>query len=164
MQSKAIKQTVSLVEYKDTYENALSDYYLPEEQLTFTRLPLQKIHNPNVSKTSTHVLIMDDNKPVGYFALEDGEKAQRYSDNPNARVLTSFSIDSNFQGRGLAKEGLKLLPSFVQECLPNTNEIVLGVNKRNKAAISLYLKTGFVDENRIYEGAKGPQHVLHLYI
>lgn len=164
MQSKAVNQTVSLVEYKDIFENALKNYYLPEEQLTFTSLPLQKIHNPNVSRSSTHVLIMEDDKPVGYFALEDGEKAQRYSENPNARALTSFSIDSSFQGRGIAKEGLKLLPSFVQEHIPYTNEVVLGVNKRNKAAISLYLKTGFVDENKIYKGAKGPQHVLHLYI
>ncbi|WP_079478952.1 GNAT family N-acetyltransferase [Halobacillus salinus] len=164
MESNAKNQTVSLIEYKDTYEHLLSGYHLPEEQQTFTSLPLQKIHNPEVSETSTHVLIMEGDRPVGYFALEDGEKARRYSDNPKARVLTSFSIDSNFQGRGMAKEGLKLLPSFVEAYIPDTDEIVLAVNKRNMAAIGLYLKTGFVDEDEVYEGRKGPQHVLHLYM
>ncbi|BCB04198.1 hypothetical protein KH172YL63_23310 [Bacillus sp. KH172YL63] len=56
------------------------------------------------------------------------------------------------------------LPDFLREHLPDTKEIVLGVNKRNAAAISLYLKTGFVDEHEVYVGPKGPQHVLHLRI
>ncbi|UOQ44924.1 GNAT family N-acetyltransferase [Halobacillus salinarum] len=164
MESKTFDTSISLVEYQDTYEHHLSDYYLPEEQLNFTSLPLEKIHNPSVTKTSTHVLILDHNEPAGYFALEDGEKVKRYSDNPKARVLTSFSINSKFQGRGIAKEGLRLLPSFVKEALPSTDEVVLGVNQRNHAARNLYLKTGFVDENKMYEGAKGPQHVLHLHL
>ncbi|SFF58024.1 Protein N-acetyltransferase, RimJ/RimL family [Halobacillus alkaliphilus] len=164
MESKTLNSSISLVEYNDTYKNQLSNYYLPEEQLNFTSLPLEKIHNPSVTKNSTHVLILDNNAPVGYFALEDGEKVKRYSDNPKARVLTSFSINSKYQGNGLAKEGLRLLPNFVRESLPNIDEVVLGVNKRNHAAINLYLKTGFVDEKHIYDGAKGPQHVLHLHI
>ncbi|MCA1010678.1 GNAT family N-acetyltransferase [Halobacillus halophilus] len=164
MGTETLHSSISLVEYKDTYKDQLSDYYIPEEQLYFTSLPLDKIYNPSVTKNSTHVLILYHNEPVGYFALEDGEKVKRYSDNPKARVLTSFSINSKFQGNGLAKEGLRLLPSFVREVLPNINEVVLGVNKRNNAAINLYLKTGFVDQNHIYEGTKGPQHVLHLNI
>lgn len=107
---------------------------------------------------------MNNDTPVGFFALEEGEKVYKYSNNPMARVLTSFSIDSGSQGKGLAKRGLKLLPSFVKEVLPNINEVVLGVNKRNIAAINLYLKTGFVDKNQVYDGPKGPQHILHLNI
>lgn len=158
------KASVVLVEYTDTYEEHLSNYYLPEEQLQFTSMPLDKINNPTVSSTANHVLILEDGVPVGYFALEDGEKLLKYSTNPTARLLTSFSIDARNQGKGLAKIGLQLLPEFVRNNLFGTDEIVLGVNQKNTPAYNLYLKTGFVDENEFYEGPKGPQHILHLKV
>ncbi|WP_306976854.1 GNAT family N-acetyltransferase [Alkalibacillus salilacus] len=158
------QSSISLIQYTEPYKPFLDDYHLPEEQLMFTMLPIEKIHNPKVTSTSSHVLILDGDRPVGYFTLEDGAKLQKYSDNPRARVLTSFSIESTFQGKGLAKDALTLLPSFVHEELPEVNEIVLGVNQKNVAALNLYIKMGFMDEGEIFEGAKGPQHVLHLYL
>ncbi|QTC41378.1 GNAT family N-acetyltransferase [Bacillus sp. V3] len=156
--------TVRLIEYSGKYKEQLSAFHLPEEQLEFTSMPLEKIHNPHISDNTAHVLIVEDEKPVGYFALEDGEKLHKYSENEQARLLTSFSIDSGHQGKGLAKKGLRLLPAFVRDHLPGVDEVVLGVNKRNTAAISLYLKTGFQDEGEEYVGPKGPQHVLHLKV
>lgn len=164
MLSDTLKSSVVLVEYTNTYDEQLSNFHLPKEQLQFTSLPLGNINNPDVSKTAKHVLILENSVPVGYFALEDGDKLLKYSNNSNARLLTSFSIDSRNQGKGLAKIGLKLLPEFVRNNLPDTDEIVLGVNMRNNAALNLYLKTGFVNENEFYEGPKGPQHILHLRV
>ncbi|MBD8006250.1 GNAT family N-acetyltransferase [Bacillus norwichensis] len=157
-------RSVALVEYTEEFDEQLSNYHLLEEQLQFTSMPLDKINDPTVSNSAKHVLILANDVPVGYFALEDGEKLLKYSNNSNARLLTAFSIDSRNQGKGLAKTGLQLLPEFVRSNLPRTNEIVLGVNKRNAPACHLYLKTGFIDENEIYEGPKGPQHILHLRI
>lgn len=159
-----VKASVELVEYTDTYGEQLSNYHLPEEQLQFTSMPLKKINDTYVSNTATYVLILENGVPVGFFALEDGEKLLKYSTNANARLLTSFSIDSRNQGKGLAKVSLQLLPEFVRNHLPGTDEIVLGVNQRNIPAYHLYLKTGFVDENEFYEGQKGPQHILHLRV
>jgi ribosomal protein S18 acetylase RimI-like enzyme len=156
--------TVRLAQYSGKYKKKLSGFHLPEQQLEFTSLPMEKIENPHISNNTVHVLILENEEPVGYFALEDGEKLHKYSDNQHARLLTSFSIDSGQQGKGLAKRGLSLLPAFVRDHLPGVNEVVLGVNKRNEAAISLYLKTGFVDEGELYVGPKGPQHVLHLRV
>jgi RimJ/RimL family protein N-acetyltransferase len=156
--------TVKLVEYTDAHTRQLSNFYLPQDQLEFTSLPIDKINNASFSNNSIHVVIMSNNEPAGYFALEDGEKVLKYSDNPKAMILTSFSINAKSQGKGLAKQGLKLLPTFVNEVRPDTKEVVLGVNKRNTAAINLYLKSGFADEKQIYEGPKGPQHVLHLVL
>ncbi|RWZ59117.1 GNAT family N-acetyltransferase [Halobacillus fulvus] len=152
------------MEYKPSHRQYLISYHLPEDQQEFTSLPLQKIDNPHVTKSSMHVLIMDDQRPVGYFALEDGDKVRKYSDNPHAMVLTSFSIEADSQGKGFAKQALKLLSDFVKDSLPHVDEVVLGVNKRNLAAANLYLTNGFVDEDEVYVGSKGPQHVLHLYI
>ena len=156
--------TITLAQYNQSFESQLSDFTLPEEQLQFTSLPLEKIHHPTISKDTVHVVILNDDEPAGYFALEKGEKLRKYSSNHAARLLTSFSIDRRHQGQGIAKEGLRQLPGFIKKHLPDTNEVVLGVNKRNKAAIILYLKTGFIDEDEIYEGPKGPQHILHLHM
>ncbi len=164
MPSNDLKSSVVLVEYSDTYDEHLSNYHLPEEQLQFTSMPLDKIKNPHVSNSVKHVLILENSVPVGYFALEDGEKLIKYTNNPEALLLTAFSIESKYQGKGLAKNGLQLLPEFVKNNFPRTNEIVLGVNKRNTPAYHLYLQTGFVDENEFYEGPKGPQHILHLTV
>lgn len=155
---------ITLTLYNENFEHQLKDFHLPDEQLQFTSLPLNKIHNPTISKDTHHIVILSDELPVGYFALENGDKLRKYSTNPKARLLTSFSIDARHQGQGIAKEGLNLLPRFIREHLPETDEVVLGVNKRNQAAISLYLKMGFTDEEEVYVGPKGPQHVLHLKI
>ncbi|MCM3358078.1 GNAT family protein [Psychrobacillus sp. MER TA 171] len=164
MLSNNLQSSVVLVEYTDTYHEHLSNYHLGEDQLQFTSMPLDKIKNPNVSSNAKHVLILENSVPVGYFALEDGEKLFKYSNNSNARLLTAFSIDSRNQGKGLAKSGLRLLPEFVKNNFSEIDEIVLGVNKRNIPAYNLYLKTGFEDENELYEGPKGPQHILHLRV
>jgi ribosomal protein S18 acetylase RimI-like enzyme len=156
--------TITLALYNQSYERYLSDFHLPEDQLQFTSLPLDKIHYPTISKDTRHIVILSDDAPVGYFALEKGEKLRKYSTNPKARLLTSFSIDERHQGQGMAKEGLNQLPNFIREHLPDTDEVILGVNKRNQAAISLYLKTGFTDEDEVYVGPKGPQHVFHLKV
>lgn len=115
MQTETLKNSIELVEYKNTYEKLLSAYHLSTEQLEFTSIPLDKIQNPQVSNSVKHILIMENHLPVGYFALEDGEKLLKYSNNSNARLLTAFSIDSRNQGKGLAKMGLKLLPKFVKK-------------------------------------------------
>ena len=164
MLSNALESSVILVEYTNTYDEQLSNFHLPKEQIQFTSMPLNKINEANVSNTAKHVLILKNSVPVGYFALEDGDKLLKYSNNSKARLLTAFSIDSRNQGKGLAKIGLKLLPEFVKNNLPDTDEIVLGVNNRNNPALNLYLKTGFVDENEFYEGPNGPQHILHLRV
>ncbi|GKV54261.1 N-acetyltransferase [Sporosarcina sp. NCCP-2222] len=164
MLSNSLKTSIDLVEYTTEYFEYLSDYYLPEEQLQFTKMPLEKINETNISKTAKHVLILENGVPVGYFALEDGEKLSKYSQNTNARLLTAFSIDFKNQGKGLAKIALQLLPEFVKNTLSEIDEIVLGVNQNNVPAYNLYLKTGFIDENEFYQGPKGPQHILHLRV
>ena len=39
-------------------------------------------------------------------------------------------------------------------------KIVFGVNATNENAYKLYLKTGYLDSGKIYEGVKGPQHIM----
>lgn len=155
---------VQLIKYTKKYDPYLSTFYLPPDKLQFSCYPLEKIYDLNLPKETIHVLLMNENIPVGYFALETGEKVLKYTKNQNARLLTAFSINDAFQGNGFAKKGLQLLPHFVKKNVRNVNEIVLGVNKKNTAAINLYKKTGFVDHHKTFLGPIGEQHIMHLDI
>ncbi|PPA69369.1 GNAT family N-acetyltransferase [Jeotgalibacillus proteolyticus] len=162
MELKKTEVQVELAQYNPVYDDQLAAFHLNEEQHQFTSMPLEKLNHPKLSANAKHIVILDNRIPVGYFALEEGEKLAKYSQNQRAILLTSFSINSKYQGKGIAKAALKLLPGFITGILPDVNEVVLGVNKRNGPAINLYKKLGFVDHNEIYIGPKGPQHILHL--
>jgi len=164
MESNTKNNLVQLVKYTEQYEPFISNFHLPPDKLQFTCYPLEKIKAPTASHEIIHILILNKDIPVGYFALENGEKVLKYTNNLNARLLTAFSINNEFQGKGFAKQGLLLLPRFVNKNFQNVNEVVLGVNKRNTAAINLYKKTGFIDHNEIFLGPSGEQHIMHLDI
>ncbi|MEK4084133.1 GNAT family N-acetyltransferase [Psychrobacillus sp. FSL K6-1415] len=164
MESNTKNNLVQLVKYTEKYEPFISNFHLPPDKLQFTCYPLEKIKAPTASHEIIHILILNKDIPVGYFALENGEKVLKYTNNLNARLLTAFSINNDFQGKGFAKQGLLLLPRFVKKNFQNVNEVVLGVNKRNTAAINLYKKTGFIDHNEIFLGPSGEQHIMHLDI
>ncbi|WP_404407907.1 GNAT family N-acetyltransferase [Jeotgalibacillus malaysiensis] len=153
---------IQLAILEEKHKEVLAAFQLPKEQLQFTSLPLEKLNNPQVEKTACHVVILLDHEPIGYFVLEEGEKLQRYSSNPHAKLLTSFSLDSKHQGKGYAKHALQLLPQFVKMNFSNIDEVVLGVNKRNQGAIGLYRRMGFQDNGEEYLGTKGPQHIFYL--
>ena len=164
MESNTKNNMVQLVKYTEHYDPFISNFHLPPDKLQFTCYPLEKIKDPTASQEIIHILILNKDIPVGYFALENGEKVLKYTNNLNARLLTAFSINNDFQGKGFAKQGLLLLPRFVNKNFQSVNEVVLGVNKRNTAAINLYKKTGFVDHNEIFLGPSGEQHIMHLDI
>lgn len=154
--------SIRLTPFTENFKEALHQFELPEEQQTFTSLPKEKMSNPLVESTAMHVLILSEEKPVGYFTLEEGKKLEKYSANSNAKLLTSFSIDYQHQGKGYAKAALQQLPEFVTTTFPHVDEIVLGVNQGNIAAATLYRKVGFMDNGEVYVGPKGPQHIMHL--
>ncbi|WP_018924481.1 hypothetical protein [Salsuginibacillus kocurii] len=136
MDSDAKKGMIQLVEYDEQLADKLIDFHLTDEQLQFTSHPWEHIQASPMLATN-HILIVSGELPVGYFALQAGDKLGEYSKNRNARLLSAFSIDSRYVGQVFAKKGLELLAPFIHTTLPQINEVVLGVNKRNQAAIQL---------------------------
>nr|WP_307835692.1 GNAT family N-acetyltransferase [Elizabethkingia sp. ASV34] len=97
---------------------------------------------------------------VGFFSLDFSSDLLTYSDNKNAVLLRALSINPKFQGKGIAKSAMIELPAFVKQNFPKVDEIAFGVNATNENAYKLYLKTGYQDSGKIYEGVKGPQHIM----
>ncbi|MBE3102882.1 MAG: GNAT family N-acetyltransferase [Bacilli bacterium] len=153
---------VTLSPYQPDHQQAFKFYPLTLDHLEFTTHPLELLKNN--SQASTPVTILAGNQIAGFFVLDVSDDRYSFTGNPNSVLLRGYSIHPDIQGQGIAKASFRELPSFILQNFPQYNEVVLGVNDRNEAARAVYLKSGFIDEGRRYNGSKGVQWALHLYI
>ncbi|PEE80522.1 GNAT family N-acetyltransferase [Bacillus toyonensis] len=156
---------IQLVPYKETYKEIIQSFTLPSEQVQFTSDPGELLKKAKSDRTKNVIVILDYNGvPVGLFALQTGERVQEFTENEDALLLTSFSINYNKQRRGCAKKSLALLQDFVKLYFPIKNEVVLAVNEKNMPAQKLYEKVGFEDRGFRRMGPIGQQIIMHLPI
>lgn len=158
---------VILKPYNEDDLKILGEYQLPAEQMSFTMLPS---FWPNIDeekrKTKFPVTIWCDDGRVGFFVLDPSNDKLNYTQNPNAFLLRSLSINPEFQGKGIGKAAMQdLLVSYCKQLNPQCDEIVFGVNETNRNAYQLYLKCGFIDTgNRYLGGTNGPQIIMSKII
>lgn len=154
---------VELRKYETSDLEILGQYTLPEEQMSFTMLPSNW---PNIDeekrKTKLPVTIWYEGEPVGFFVLDSTDDKLAYTENQDALLLRSLSINPAYQRKGIGKTAMKdLLINFSTAYYPNCSEIVFGVNEDNAAAYQLYLKCGFEDTgNKYFGGNNGPQIIM----
>ncbi|WP_067726427.1 GNAT family N-acetyltransferase [Oceanobacillus damuensis] len=153
--------SIELKHFSNEHMDLLSSFQLPEEQGKFTSLPINFIE---VTEGQHRIVILNDNEPVGFFLLHSTDRVKEYSDNQNAMLLTSLSINHAKQGKGYAKQAMDILKKFVSDDFPNCNEIVLAVNHKNIAAQKLYEKVGFQDTGRRKTGPVGEQFIMNLML
>lgn len=157
-------QHTEIIFYKPEHKAALESFYLPEDQKQFTGMPKEMLQIALEDKHRFPVVIVSNDKPVGFFILYDGEERFDYSDHSNSLVFRAFSINHADQGNGHAKAALLQLKEFTQQHFPEAEEIVLAVNLNNLPARQAYLKAGFRDDGRTKMGRNGLQHILVLPI
>ncbi|WP_242143100.1 MULTISPECIES: GNAT family N-acetyltransferase [unclassified Bacillus cereus group] len=157
-------EDIKLVPYKEDYKEKIATFTLPSEQVQFTANPSDLLEKAKEDITKHVVVIVDQDVPVGIFALQTGEIVKEYTNNSDAVLLVSFSVDYEKQGKGYAKRGLCLLQEYVTAYFPGTNEVVLAVNERNIPAQKVYLKVGFEDRGQRKMGPIGRQLILYLSI
>lgn len=149
---------VKLTPYQSSHLADLS-YDFDAVQHQFSALPKERI--PMLNDEQLALTIMADDKAVGFFIIDNGKDKFDYTDNANAVLLRSMSINPAYQGQGIAKRALNhpALQTLITTKFPQANEIVLGVNHANLSAQKLYLNSGFVDTTRRYQGLKGEQFI-----
>lgn len=150
--------------YDEKFKTAIENYSLSEEQLRFTGKPSDSINLCKDDPDRYSIIGMQGNQIVTYFVLHKNAGVMPYTDNENAILLRTFSTDFNYQGRGYAKETLKILPELVKANFPHMNEIILAVNVRNDVAQRLYKKCGFIDEGIRKMGKKGELIIMSYYL
>ncbi|MBC5638754.1 GNAT family N-acetyltransferase [Ornithinibacillus sp. BX22] len=150
---------VKLEHFSNEHMKELATFELPEEQAQFTALPSKY----KVVKEGQHrIVLLCGNKPVGFFLLHSTDRIKEYSNNPNAMLLTTLSVNYAEQGKGYAKQAMLLLRDFVKSEFPSCDEIVLAVNHKNFPAQKLYSKVGFKDTGRRKIGRIGEQFIFNL--
>lgn len=158
------KENVALTFYSEAYQSSIHSYTLPEEQLIYTALPAEAIAKCKQERDRTPVLILAENKLAGFFVLDAGEAVKEYTEGSGALLIRSYSIHPDYQGKGVGKKSLKLLPSFINHHFRTKNKVVLGVNHKNTAAQHLYKRCGFVDTDWHVFGSQGKQFVYQMNI
>ncbi|WLR57479.1 GNAT family N-acetyltransferase [Mesobacillus subterraneus] len=156
------KEIVSLVFYKDEYKVMLLNYSLSKEQQRFTALPIDALQKCEAEPDRHPIVIMYGIQPAGFFVLHGWEGVKAFHNNNNAILLRAYSINAEYQGKGIASQSIKLLSSFVKEHFPNINEIILAVNHANVVAQNVYKKGGFVNRGINAMGREGEMYIYHL--
>lgn len=153
---------ISIKPCDTTHFEALSSYELNEQQSVFALVPKYILSNQTImeNKLRTQFTILYNEEPVGLFSLDLSEDRLIYTENKASILLRAFSIMPEHQGKGIAKSTMLALPDLINEYYPEIDEIVFGVNYENELAYNLYLKTGYEDSGRTYQGVKGPQHCM----
>lgn len=146
-------EKVELVLMDKSHEASLLGYALPPDQMPFTALPQQvferiALRNAAGDLAASVVCVLFDDRAVGMFVLDRGADLGLWTDNTQAFLLRSFSIDPHYQRRGIATQAMQLLPAFIKKEFDplHINEIVLGVNIKNDIAQKLYSGIGFVEK------------------
>ncbi|QIW15296.1 hypothetical protein A4G20_02570 [Pasteurellaceae bacterium RH1A] len=143
--------------YEAQYQADLN-YDLDEEQAQFTTLPK---HWFDDQSGAMRVVILAGEQAIGFFILDQGQDKFDYTDDPNAVLLRSLSINPAYQGRGYAKAVMAhaSLANFCRQHLPMAKSIVFGVNHKNTHAQAVYEAAGYTKLERTYMGIKGLQYV-----
>ncbi|MBS8263678.1 GNAT family N-acetyltransferase [Mesobacillus boroniphilus] len=156
------KEIVSLVFYKPEYKVMLSNYSLSVEQQRYTAFPVDALHKCESEPDRHPIVILYGKQPAGFFVLHGWEGVKDLSNNKDAILLRAYSINAEYQGKGIASQSIRLLSSFVKEHFAVVNEIILAVNHANIIAQTVYKKGGFVDKGIRAMGREGEMYIYHL--
>lgn len=82
--------------------------------------------------------------PRGFFLIKRRSLLPRWAEGSTA-TLHALMIDHRFQGAGLGRKCMGMLPNLVRSLWPETAQIMLAVDPRNQAAYRLYKTLGWQD-------------------
>ncbi|RSD28784.1 GNAT family N-acetyltransferase [Mesobacillus subterraneus] len=156
------REAVSLRFYESDDKSKLSTYSLLEEQMKYTALPIAALEKCETEPDRHPILILYGEQLAGFFVLHGWDGVKEFSENKNAILLRAYSINTEFQGKGIGTESIRLLPSFVKQHFEKINEIILAVNHGNMIAQNLYKKAGFVDQGNRVMGSQGEMFIYHI--
>ncbi len=150
-------------QYNSAFFESLN-YKLDAHQARFT-MGIEAWVDPSFSPPSGNIIvIMFDDRPAGFFVLDRGADKLQLTGNESSVLLRSFSVNPDYQGKGIGKWAMRSVDEYVKRQMPDVEEIVLSVNLENTLAYRLYIGAGFTDTGKTINGIAGPQHVLSKYL
>ncbi|KUJ51234.1 GNAT family N-acetyltransferase [Chryseobacterium sp. JAH] len=119
-----------------------------------------EIRNQKGDFSAFPVTLFYNGKAVGFFVLDFGEDKFEFTENSDAVLLRSLSVNPEFQGKGIGKSAMLEIDHFLKNHFVNCNEIVLAVNEKNTQAFQLYIQTRYLHDGKMKIGRCGPQFVM----
>lgn len=150
---------IELVFYDTKYNGELEKFELDSSQEQFTAYP-NEILETLVDSERHYILILQDEKVVGYFVLHENNGPLEIGSHDKALLIRALAISKNEQGKGYALSAMKMLPEFVREHFKAITELILIVNHANIPAQNLYIKSGFSDTGMRRNGKHGLQFIF----
>lgn len=137
-------------------EATVGDIYRIEnygiEENSYTVAPMDGMTESLHEYEKHPILMLYEDKMVGFFILQTGESILRYTSNPQAILLKAHSVDKRYQQQGYGRLAMEKLPEFIKEHFPSINEIILLIDYDNISGQMMYLKSGFKDTtNKVKE-------------
>lgn len=133
----------------------LEHYHLSFGQMRYAGHPAYVL-NRRREAYQPYVIFSDD-QLVGVFALETGNILKKMDAPSSAVYLRGLSIDQSHQGKGYFKETIKALQSSLNE---EVTDIYLMVNVKNDSAYYAFIKSGFVDQQKVVKHGLSSLKVL----
>ncbi|CAA7194909.1 GNAT family N-acetyltransferase [Chryseobacterium potabilaquae] len=142
------------------------NYALDETQLKYTSTveeALIRVNERNDSQLFPVTVFKYENQ-VGFFVLDFGEDKFDLTENKNAVLLRSLSINPLEQGKGIGKVAMAAIDNFMKEHFKDCDEIVLAVNQQNHIAYKLYTAVGYIYDGKSRMGRSGLQYLMYKRI
>ncbi|WP_248797278.1 GNAT family N-acetyltransferase [Pseudomonas sp. MWU13-2105] len=98
-------------------------------------------------------VLLADEMPVAFLLLKRHPFVPHWAAAGSA-TLHALQVDKHAQGRGFGAACLQALPEAARRAWPQVRELLLSVGTDNQAAMSLYLKQGWVDTGEAYRGER----------
>ena len=139
----------------------VADVSLRPDQLQFAGTVAEALAEPE-DRFDLH-MIQSAGSPVGIFKID-----RLYgSDYPFAGSsdlgLRAVILDQRHQGKGLGKQAMAALKTYLPPLYPAAGNLWLTVNLKNPVAVAVYRAAGFTDSGEIWpHGDAGPQHIMSL--
>ncbi|MGE1156952.1 GNAT family N-acetyltransferase [Pseudomonas kitaguniensis] len=105
--------------------------------------------------------LLAEDIPVAFLLLKRPPCLPHWADEQSA-TLHALQVDRHQQGRGFGKACLQALPEAARQTWPQIQALELSVDTDNVAAMSLYLKAGWVDCGEAYKARVGYERRLTL--
>lgn len=122
----------------------LENYRLAVSQMRFSGHPSYVLKRKRANY-QPYVIFADD-QLVGVFALETGQILKKMDAPDSAVYLRGLSIEQSHQGKGYFKETINALSTTLA---PSVTDIYLMVNVKNDAAYYAFIKSGFIDQQKV---------------
>ena len=153
-------EQIQLIFYDEKYLEDLENIRLPDAQRKFTATPQEVI--ATLSDPNRHlILILRNTICAGYFILHENDGPAEVGFDVHTLLIQSLAINPAEQGKGLAFQGMRLLPEFVKDNFAGINQLVLVVNEKNIPAQRLYKKVGFIEHSSRYSELHGTQMIYY---